>query len=245
MNGPTLTVLIPTLGQRERKLEGLLNVLLPQTEVYGGRVRVLALWNNGEYSVPALRQALVDATITDYMCFLDDDDMVPKYYVSEIVRALEYRPDYVGWIVQYRPGNDHARLCYHSLQHGGWFERDGSLYRDLSHINPIRTNIARRVDFRKARRFKAEDRVWVDQVRNLKTVRREVYIDRVMYYYRYSHTESDTWRYPRRIQKSGFKPLNVQHPNFSWYREGAVSERAGLTKSARNRTRTRGTFSSR
>lgn len=245
MSDPTWTILIPTLGQRAEKLRGLLDVLLPQLEPFGKRVRVLALWNNGEHSLPAIRQALVSATTTDYLCFVDDDDMVPEYYASEVMRALAYGYDYVGWIVQYRPGNEHARLCYHSLQHGGWFERNGSLYRDLSHINPIRTDIAKRVDFRRARRHRAEDRVWVDQVRDLKTVRREVYIERVMYYYRYSHTESDTWRYPRRIKRGGFKPLKIDHPNFTWYQEGAVSERAIPAQQSRLRARSRGVYSSR
>lgn len=226
MNDPTWTILIPTLGQRSEQLRSLLDVLLPQTDAYGPRVRVMALWNNGEYPLPTIRQTMVEATSSDYLCFVDDDDMIPDYYVSEVMKALDSRPDYVGWIVQYRPGQEHARLCYHSLKYGGWFEKTGSLYRDISHINPIRTDVAKRVDFKKTRQFRAEDRVWVDQVRALRTLKREVYIDQIMYYYRYSHTQSDTWRYPGRIKKGPFEPLDVRHPNFDWFRGDVMTPRA-------------------
>lgn len=221
---PTWTILVPTLGQRSAQLKRLLDVLLPQLEPYGSRAQVVAFWNNGEYALTCIRQTLVMATETDYLCFMDDDDLPPAYYVQEVMRALEYDPDYVGWIVECAHPRRQSQLAYHSLQHGGWFQRDNKLYRDYSHVNPIRTSIARRVDFRYTPRYRPEDRYWAAQLRRLRAARREVYIDRIMYHYLYVPGESDSWRSPRHIKRGRYERLSVSHPNFRWYTGSMLSE---------------------
>lgn len=231
MNDPTWTILIPTLGQRADKLRRLLGVLLPQVESYGSRVQVVALWNNGEYALTRLRQTLVTSVTTDYLCFIDDDDMVPKYYVRDVMRSLEYKPQYIGWIVECLHTGRNSQLAYHSLRYGSWYNTNEGLFRDISHVNPIRTDIAQQADYRNTPRYRAEDRRWADQVRGLGVLNTEVYINRIMYHYHYSPTESDTWRNPRRVRRGRYERLSVDHPNFKWFAGKVLSERTHASRS--------------
>lgn len=216
---PSWTILIPTIGQRAELFARLLGVLLPQTTPYLGRVLVLGYWNNGEPALPNIRQALLDAAPGEYVSFVDDDDLVPDYFVADTMEALTGRPDYVGWKVQYCIDGELRAICHHSLRFRSWFEADGVLYRDISHINPIRADLARRADFRRTRRGRAEDRVWVQQLRG--RLRSEVYLDKVMYLYLWS-AQTSAWRHPHRLRRDGHRPT-VDHPHFAWHPDSVAS----------------------
>lgn len=231
MTDPTWTILVPTLGQRADKLKRLLDVLLPQLEPYGTRAQVMALWNNGEHALTRIRQTLVESVTTDYLCFIDDDDTVPEYYARDVMRSLAYNPDYVGWIVEcLHPGRG-RQLAYHSLRHDGWYQTNAGLFRDFSHVNPVRTWIAQQVDFRHTPRYRPEDRYWAAQLRKLNVAHREVYIDQIMYHYLYVPGESDSWRSPRHVKRGKYERLNINHPNFKWFAGKVLSERTHASRS--------------
>lgn len=210
---PTWTILVPTLGQREELFLRLMGVLLPQLDEHEGRVRVLAWRNNGTPPVSEIRDALLAAAGSDYVTFIDDDDLVPEYYVAEIVRAIAERPDHVGFKIEYSTDDEHREIVDHSLRWRKWGRsHDGQLYRDVTHIDPIRTDLAVRGRFR-VRAGRAEDRVWVKQVR--KFLRTEVYIDRIMYHYLYREGIT-AWRNPEAIEHVAGRPV-VEHPHFAWH----------------------------
>lgn len=218
---PTWTILIPTLGERRDSFARLLDVLLPQVEPYGERVRVLAYWNNGRPRLPEIRQRMVEAAQTDYLCCIDDDDLVPGYYAAEVMMALDQRPDYIGFQVQCYENGQPTAISYHDLRNMGWRNDAAAYYRDFSHVNPIRTELARLVSFRKTRPGWPEDRAWVEQLRRLPREWNQVLIDKVMYHYFFSTSRTagigSRWRRPNLIQTAGFQPLEVDHPQFSYY----------------------------
>lgn len=214
---PTWTILIPTIGQRADSFARLLDVLLPQLGPEAGRVRVLAWWNNGDPPLWQIRDALIGAASSEYVSFIDDDDLVPEYYVAEVVRALETRQDHVGFQLEYWVDGELKELVDHSIRHGSWGRGPDGLYRDLTHIDPVRTDLARRASFRVRRPGKAEDRMWVKGVR--RHVRTEVYIDKVMYHYLWSPAGS-AWRQPDLIRQGFARPV-VDHPYFAWHPESA------------------------
>jgi predicted O-methyltransferase YrrM len=205
---PTWSILIPTLGERAALFERLMAELLPQVDAAGGRVSVIAYWNNGQPGLPEIRQRLVEATQTDYLSFIDDDDRVPEYFVQEVLGALDQRPDYVGWQTHYfANGRDHG-LVDHSLRHGGWREEKKPVYRllrDISHINPMRSEVAKAADFRVVGRGQLEDRPWVDQIRQAGELRTEVYLDKPMYRYMWDRQVSK-WQRPNRIRQTAKRP---------------------------------------
>lgn len=215
---PTWTILVPTLGERRLLFKRLMSHLLPQTDAWGGRVTVHGWHNDGHPSLPAIRQRLVERTSTDYVSFVDDDDLVAPYFVDEVMSALGQEPDYVGFQVQCYSNGRPTAISYHSLQHGGWINLPDRHLRDISHINPMRTKIARTADFRKARPGAAEDRAWVTQLRRGGLLRSEVTVNRIMYHYLYSTSrktgEGSRWQRPAEI-RPGNRAL-VEHPNFTW-----------------------------
>lgn len=230
------TILIPTLGERAALFRRLMDALMPQVDAAGGAVKVVAYWNNGDPGLPEIRQRLVESVTTEYLSFIDDDDMVPEYFVSEVLKALESAPDYVGWQVRYLADRKDRGLIDHSLAHGAWREEKSPkfpayrLLRDISHINPMRTAVAQKADFRVARAGQIEDRPWVDQVRRSGLLKTEAYIPRPMYEYRWERRVS-RWQRPARIRRGGFTPTKIDSPNFSYFsEEQAVAERPKIRR---------------
>jgi hypothetical protein len=123
----------------------LLKVLLPQVEEQKGQVRVLAYWNNFEKPLSVIRQSLVEEATGDYINFIDDDDMVPSYYVDLVTENLG--KDYVGWRMQAYMNDEPLKPTFHSIKYPQWSEDDDGYYRNVSHLNPIKRDIAKQVSF--------------------------------------------------------------------------------------------------
>jgi hypothetical protein len=205
---------VPTLGQREHLFMRLLDVLLPQLDAHDGRVRVLAWRNNGTPWISDIRDDMLRVAETEYVSFVDDDDLVPEYYVDEVVKAIEGRPDHVGFKIDYSTNGVGREIVEHSLKWGNWGRSaEGVLYRDFTHIDPMRADLARRSTFRIIRAGRAEDRVWVKGLRG--KLKSEVYIDKVMYYYLF-RDDTTAWARPGEIVPKYGRPT-IDHPYFAWH----------------------------
>lgn len=176
---PAWTILIATLGRRSAQLERLLDGLLPQVEKAAGTVTVEALWNNAERPVGQVRQDLLEHATSRYVSFVDDDDQVPARYVSRILPLLD-GVDYIGFKVAI-PDGQFAGIARHSLKCGGWGEDQAGYYRHVSHLNPVRRELALRVSFAGQHEHYGEDYAWAHQMRP--HVQTERFIDDVLYYY--------------------------------------------------------------
>ncbi len=221
MSAPTWTILIPTIPQREGLFLRLLDVLLPQldTDPDGTNVDVLAWRNSGEVSVGELRDGMLAATDADYVVFVDDDDLVPEYYVAEIAAALRQRPYHVGFKLAYYCDGRLEETVEHSLVYGDWRRTpEGVLVRDFTHVDPIRRETALAGRFAQARSGRAEDRAWCKQVRPHLQGRSEVYIDKIMYHYLWRPAES-SWRRQDRVLPAATPLPAVDHPRFRWHPE--------------------------
>lgn len=148
-------------------------------------IEVVVLRNRGRRSIGEYRQALIEDAAGEYVCFVDDDDRLPPYYCSEILAALKQKPDYVGFVVEMwdlskKPLHHSFRRyrAIHSTRYDKWSQNNDALYRHVSHLNPVRRELALCAAFEGHR---AEDHRWADQI--VKLVRSEVFIDRPMYLY--------------------------------------------------------------
>lgn len=215
---PSWTILVPTLGERRALFERLMAGLLPQLDPYSGRIRVLGWYNDGSPPLPKIRQRMVEAAGTEYVSFVDDDDLVSADYVSEIVRALDQRPDYVGFQVQCYSDGAPTGIAYHSLEFREWRNLDGRYERDISHLNPIRTALALRADFSRTPSGQPEDRAWAAQLRRGRFLRTQVVVPRILYHYLYSTNRSagigSRWQRPRQIIR-GQRAI-IDNPHFTW-----------------------------
>lgn len=207
---PSWNILIATLGERRDRFARLLDQLLPQVEAYP-EVTVTALWNNGEEGIGEIRHRLLAQSRSDYVSFVDDDDEVPDYFVRRVVEVLTAEePDYVGWTMQCYVDGVKMKPTRHSIIFDGWTEDENGYYRDVSHLNPIRTEIARRGDFRVEL---PEDRSWAAQVAPF--LHYETYVTDVMYHYHSSSTDT-RWQ-PGSVITPRYDRLEVNHPQFSYY----------------------------
>jgi hypothetical protein len=232
---PLWQILIATLSRRQRKFLNLLDVLLPQCEK-AGDVHVLACSNDGEEGIGAIRDRLLQAAEGQYVSFLDDDDTVTDDFVLAIRWALRIDPppDVVGFNVTYSsmgvPGPS-SILSINNEPH----DTPAAMYRDLTHVQPIRRELAREGSF--ARGW-PEDSTWRGQVRPL--VKDEIYIDKPLYSYRHDPRDSvqygvqpSLWNVDEQRWYEPQPRWPVESLNFAYL--GWPSSTAGTTASERAR----------
>ncbi len=171
-----LSILICTLNERKALLERLLEVLRPQLT---DDVEMLIDCDNREVTIGAKRQRLIEKATGDYVCFVDDDDMVSPDYVSSILKAIETEPDCVAITGIFTQNGAKPKPFYHSLQHKKWFTEKTGFYRSPNHLNPIKREIVLQVGYSDMRR--GEDFDFSTRVSNL--LKTETKIETCIYYY--------------------------------------------------------------
>lgn len=213
-----LSILIATIGRRNDSLIKLLAQLMPQTEGKEVEVEVVAYWNNGEHSIGEIRQALLENAQGEYVCFIDDDDRVPDYYVPEILNAMG--EDYIGFEVELFEKDVRKPRVFHSIKYGVWHQDENGYYRGITHLNPIKREIAVQGIF--GPQGLGEDESWARNISPL--VRTENYIDKIMYYY---HHDADETTFGGAYHAwAEYKRPTYGHANFRWHpnskKEGAM-----------------------
>ena len=183
-----LSILIPTVVGREAKLQKLLNILnAQQDEENPGEandIEVLVDKDNKEVSIGAKRQRLLENSKGEYVVFIDDDDEVSHDYIREICKAIQSKPDAVGFKIECTFNGTGKCMASASSRYSDWSEDvDGFKYvRSIYHKTPLKREIALKVGF-EDRRF-GEDYVYSMGV--MKHIKSENYINKVLYFYKYN-----------------------------------------------------------
>lgn len=178
-----LSILMPALKCREALRLRLMEILQPQLD---SRVELLVDLDDGETCIGEKRNRLLLKARGEYVCSIDDDDLVPRDYVSRILHAVESGRDCIGFKVRrFSDGQDIgysvnslAAQFYHKDPLG-----DGrSLYwRTPNHLNPIKRELAQRCRF--PHQNFGEDAAFAKQVHPL--LKTEVFLDECLYEYYY------------------------------------------------------------
>lgn len=183
-----LSILICTVTERvqdTRFLLRLLNILEKQiTEKYESEVEILVYCDNKQISIGKKRDLLLQQAKGKFLCFIDDDDIVPEYYIERIVNIIKTNTDidFIGWKLCYiHNGVVASKPAIHSIRFNKWSEDQHGYYRHMSHINPVLRTKAIQVQFDNIN-F-GEDHKWANEVYKLLT--KEYFIDDFMYYYLY------------------------------------------------------------
>lgn len=207
---PKLSILIATVGRRRETFHRLLDCLARQI-AHPDDVEVIAYWNNGEHSIGKIRNDLLAEARGDYVCFIDDDDLVPDFYVEKILDSLG--EDYVGFRVKFYNNDVERKPVYHSLRYLSWHEDDEGYYRGVTHLNPIRRELALQGKF-PTNPYGGEDVAWATQVTPL--VKTEKFIDNVMYFY-YHNTEDSHFGYGDTKPQKKHKRVEMELPFFRYH----------------------------
>lgn len=199
------TIAIATTPKRAEKLKELMDVLLPQVDKYAPEIEILIYFNNYERSIGYIRQGLLDEARGEYISHIDDDDMVPDDYCDTIFPLLD-GVDYIGFQVQFIDRGKDMLPVYHSLKYTRWYQDETGFYRGITHLNPVKTELARKSSFPLEYTI-GEDEAWATGV----PAKTEHVIDKVMYIYKHEGDEADAFKYdpdPKEMAKhrQSYKP---------------------------------------
>lgn len=167
-----LSILIPTLPERWNMLV----LLLPKLKAPGVEV----LTDNGPEPTGVKRNNLLKRAQGEYIVFVDDDDDVLNDYVNEILKALQSKPDAVGFRGLITT-NGRKRKFFIISRECGYKETILGYERYNNHLSPVKREIALKVMFKPV--SYGEDYDYAFRMR--RHIKTEVFIDKFLYYYRY------------------------------------------------------------
>ena len=186
-----LSILIATIPERKPSFIQLLIEFKRQTDLLP---TVEVSWNPApkkEMSIGEKRNRLLKAANGDYIVFFDDDDWPSPNYVQLILKAIETNPDCIGINIDMTTNGQKPQSCIHSKENKTWFDKKGVYYRNVTHFNPVKRELAQAVGF-KDLRF-GEDKDYADRLTSLCNT--EVFIEEPLFNYRYSNLEKHNSKY--------------------------------------------------
>lgn len=172
-----LSILICSIESRSHLLARLMATLDMQSDT---NAEVLVSIDNRQKKISDKRNELLDRAKGEYVVFIDDDDLVPSYYVSELLKAIESKPDCIGFD-GYMTTNSKDRHNFKiSNTFDSWYEKNGVYYRTINHLCPVKRELALQAKFPRGINS-GEDAEYSNRLRPL--LKTEVYINKDMYHY--------------------------------------------------------------
>lgn len=183
-----LSILIPTLENRAYQLAQLLNTInLQLLELKAqDRVEIKMVCDRGEQSIGAKRNELLRMANNEYVCFIDDDDMIEPNYIRDVLKAIESNPDCVSLTGIITWNGVNPEKFEHSIKYSEWKTNDTGpvkYERTVNHLNVIKASIAKAYKFPDI--YFGEDHSWSQQIHASGLLKNEYYIDNVLYNYNF------------------------------------------------------------
>lgn len=172
-----LSILICTLPERYQLLKRLTNVLEKQLTP---DVQLRIHDAGRSMTTGEKRNQLKDNCDGEYFGFIDDDDIVPAYYVKELLKAIESNPDVITFI-GFMTTNGSNRRNFTIKLGSKYEERGGHYYRFPNHLCCFRKSTVSHVKFPHV--YVQEDFQWAKQINDSRILKTEVHIDKDMYHY--------------------------------------------------------------
>lgn len=192
-----LSILIPTTADREEYFSSLMTELSRQ-------VRVLSEWHEEDFwnhveilkdplpvgvLIGTKRNNLLKAATGKFIQFIDSDDMVSKDFLKTEIPLLSSNPDCLSLRGIMTTDGENPEIFEHSLNYNAWRtnetakEGEVKYERYPNHLNVIRADIAKQFKFPETN-F-GEDHAWSKALHESGLLKNEVYIDKILYYYKY------------------------------------------------------------
>lgn len=186
---PIISILICSINERAGMLSSLLTNLEEQIKRMDDCFSNAEVWvsldEKGQHTTGAKRNALVQAALGKYICFIDDDDEVSDNYVIEIVKACEGNPDAVS--INGTMTEDGILRTWNISRHNRDYtgRKDGRVHywRHTNHLAPVRRSIALQCPFPNV--SWEEDSAYSKALMNSRLLRVESVIMEPLYHYKY------------------------------------------------------------
>src|SRR6266404_8658546 len=189
-----LSILICTLESREAMLRQLVINLSAQIEGAGaaGEVEILVYPDQKQSSVGRKRNKLLADAKGEFVVFVDDDDDVADDYVYQILQAIKTNPgvDCVGFRAIMSSNGFNQHQVIYSLQNDSQVEFGGTYYRIPGHLTPIRKDAIKGIVF--GDKNLGEDADFASTIYREKRLKKEAFIDKVLYHYQFDSLTSET-----------------------------------------------------
>ena len=171
-----LSILIPAIPSRWEKFQKIFDKLNNQAT---DEVEVLGFIDNKKRSIGAKRDGLKVLVNGEYMCYVDDDDDIHRYYIKEILKAIEEKPDV---IVFYQYANIDGKECIVQFDidnNNEPFVPNTFVKRKPFCCCVFKSSLAKKYNFPYT--MYGEDWAWAVKV--LKDVKTQVKIRKILHYY--------------------------------------------------------------
>ncbi len=178
-----LSILICGLENRKEERDTLINALINQSIAQD--VEILIKIDNGEIKIGYKRNVLLNKAQGEYVCFIDDDDMVSSDYISKALKAIESKPDCCSLTGVITWDGDRTEIFEHSIKYSQYKTTDNAVKyeRYPNHLNVIKSSIAKQFKFPEINH--GEDTDWATQIHNSGLLKKETEINGVLYHYNY------------------------------------------------------------
>ena len=180
-----LSILIPSTFDRLEMTELLVEHLEVQSDFKP--VEILTDMDNKEVSIGAKRQRMLQKARGEYVVMIDSDDWVPTDYVDEILKALESNPDCVGHQIECQGTTGKTESV--SNRYLKWAEKQRGFHyiRTPYPKVPIRRSMCLTIGYKDLRY--GEDHDFSKRLKASKLIKKETYVSKVLYFYRYKFQE--------------------------------------------------------
>lgn len=179
-----LSILICSLEKRKESLDRLLSVLKQQKT---DEVEILVDVDNGEKIIGQKRNDLLEKSTGDYVCFIDDDDLVSDDYISRILDAIKSKKDCITfrgiWIDRHGVKQIRWKKDIKKIE-----KKNNCYYIYANHITPVKREIAIKCKF--SLKSIGEDADYAKRISEF--LNDEYYIDKNLYIYNCDISHRDT-----------------------------------------------------
>ena len=177
-----LSILICSLESRAHFLNRLLSELIIQPDV-----DIVVDLDNGQKTIGKKRNDLLQNAIGDYVCFIDDDDIVSENYVSLLLEGIDKGVDCCSLKGIITEDGNNPLIFEHSIKYNSYKTNPDSYTiryeRFPNHLNCIRSGIAKQFKF--PEKNHGEDTDWATQIHKSGLLKTEHYIEEPIYFYEY------------------------------------------------------------
>lgn len=179
-----LAILICHLPERADKLRRLLNILEPQIERFKDQVFYKVHDAGPAMPTGTKRNQMIEQSASEYLCFVDNDDVVSENYISEIIKALESNPDVVtfdGYMTEYGLNRRNFTIRLGSEYYEDKNDPQFYYHRFPNHLAIFKRDKINRFKFPPI--WQMEDYTWAKQIHDSGVLKTEVHINQSLYWY--------------------------------------------------------------
>jgi glycosyltransferase involved in cell wall biosynthesis len=186
-----LSILICTIPERYWQFKKLVNHLKGLIKMANASESVEIVYNDkpkGTLTIGGKRNILLNESLGEYVCFIDDDDQVSNDYITEILKAIELNPDCIGFKINCNMQGKYESAAS-SIKYD-WKENiDGYKYvRSIYHKTPVKREIALKAMF--PDKSFGEDYEYSMRLKPM--LKKEVFIEKELYIYNFKYENPKT-----------------------------------------------------